>query len=559
MDEITIFYNYTPDQGNEPYFFPREGEGLSFQQLLYTYLTRAGERAFKKLDAVTYKMYEEYIDIPEIPTKDQTTITYIAIKKTYGYYFYFVDKVIPMPQGARCYIRLDNWATYIGAAEIKHVEVTRTNLYLGKKFTGYSKTELPFYTIERAPGIAQIKHTEGLFNYASNKTLSVYAVIKAQVVSTLSHEIDHINIYEFRADIFHDRYALSAAYNQDFFLNFVNAIASIDTLTGTWSYFGTGKAEIVKLYIAPNGLGERASQATFKGYVENSRYVEITGTLLTPLVLRKNILLTSPQVGYTMETIPGIDYIVPINGAIGNDLYFGTLYNQMKLPNIVDRIQVTYESRLNNNSIQFLLRCNGEEKDISESFTVTATSNNASITSQEMIAKTLNLIGNVAVGSAQIAAGGAGIITGGIQIASQANALLNNGRGQVIGGGDGLLTFSPLINYPNTAAAFLYAVYYGNDKPMATENINMTVYENICYNGAICKYRPRELQINDLKAYLGKYDFILTAINTTTRDTLLPFIQCIARVTGVPYKAIEEITSRLAEGVRLRYISGAVS
>lgn len=522
MDEITIFYNYTPNQGSEAYFIPRPNEGTSFQQTFYNYLTRAGERAFRKLNATTYKIYEDYIDLPEIYPTDLTTVTYIAIKKTNGYYFYFVDKVIPIRQGARCYTTLDNWATYIGGAKINNLRVTKSSYNLSSP-VGSSQRVL-YWTDKVSIDLGHRDYL-GAFTGTQNgreiprKNLCVYATIKHHVARSISESLEEIHTYQFTND-----YGDTPAG----FKKLIRVVSSIFQIQAS---SGDGSAELLHLYIYPQGLEKVTAGITFTGLFEGQR-VSITGIELKPSVSDYDITLRNAEFG--TPTIPDVVQLT----WLGRDIYLGTKYDGLKLPYFVGNFTVRFRVIVNNNGIQFLVQADQEVREITSSFTITVVANTATLNNSEQIAKSLNTMAGLSNGMFQMIAGGAGIVSGGLQIASSITNAVNNNNGTYIGGGDALITFNDIIE--EGSGDYLWLCIYG------TYTNNYYAEQIINRYGAYCNYIPAwNTELTDL---------LINSLPLLTNDPEPFYIQCGSSIANIPSEAAEDISTRLSEGVRLRYI-----
>lgn len=523
---ITIFSNYTPNAEGGEFIFPAANSNPDiFNLKLLEYYKEQGANSI--FEGVTFRIYENYIDIGNPRAIEDGNITYLAITFDERILFYFVDSIQVINTGLRLYTRLDLWSTYIGRARIDNLKFTRTNVKLiFKEPSPFTIPEPLYFTEELKIDLGQ-RDFLGAFNGRprgrgiTRNSLRVYATIKHKTYTDISTAIDEIHTYEFNpADIATN----PAAITQKDIQNLIALVSSIYAVTNN----GEGNAEVMHLYIYQAGLRKNTSAVKFKG-VLNGNKTDIDAFELRPDVSEYRISLYNTS---TADTPPANTVKLEWLGRV---IYFGTKYNGIKLPYFVGEFTIRFVVMTNNDGLIFTVMAGEEQRDITRSFEVTIVANTGTLTSQESAAKWLGVIANTAGGTFQIAAGGAGYVSGAAQIANAFIGLPNNNNGTYIGGGDGLTTFDDIIN--NESDYLWLCIYRTTVSNLYAENL-------IKANGAQCEYIW-----NNPKANL--MEFLTDLPSLIGGDISSHVVACECSVKNIPYAAAQYIKDKLAEGLRL--------
>lgn len=540
---VLLVFNFTPNIDGGNYFFP-DGETNVYNWGKKYASHLASEYETTLLNAGSYHVYGDFIDIGNlvnISARDLYLLTYIAVYPNTEddiIRFYYVNEITPQSNGClRAYITLDEWGTYIGGARIDHLHIKKTNFKIFDKTTNWRRTPLYFTDpcncdLGRYDFLGAFTGTRN-GRQLSRKNLAIAATIKHQVYKDLQVALEEMHTYIFDMDDFPDT---EAGFQQ--LLDIVSSIYEVKDD----SLFGNGKAEVVHLYIINESdtFGGRARAVQFKGLYQNT-ITPITGVELGCGIKDYDIKLYNTSYE---------DTGVPVNLVkiewLGRDIYFGTKYNGIKLPYFVGEFTVRFRICTNNNGIQFLVQAGEEIRDITSSFEVTIIANTATLTAGESISKAMSNMSNLAGGAFQIAAGGAGLVSGGLQVSNTVANFFNNGNGSYIPGGDGLATFNDIIKNHGSAdygwGDYLWLCIYN-------VNVNSRVEaEKVNNYGAYCEYTlaSENQTINDCFAGGG---VPLIGIPVTNY-----FLACESCVKNVPYNACAVIRAKFSEGVHLELL-----
>lgn len=525
--QITFFRQFTPNISGGRFCFPANvATRNNFNQLYYNYIM-AKEDNFDLGESYTFSIYDDHIDIlSSFQRFYDYHITYIAI--TYEGYntFYFVDRLKQISGGTRIFIRSDDWANYIGSATIKNITFTRSN-----KQVNPVKDEL--YLTDNAPQydgcIQQFFTAYGNNTRVFLQALKIYATIKHRTISTVKTQIDEIHTYEF--DPLEN--SLIKVLTRE------RLQSAIDNITAIFEDRDTkGAAELIHLYLFPGGIIPKVTRAAaFNTVLRSGTQTVVTGTEIDETVILYNIRYRNVELGFT----PNYDNTVYIPN-LGRKSYFGTKYNGIELPPFVGLCGVTFRIETKQDGITFLAVCGADMRDITTAFALTAIANTGTLTSEQLTAKWLGVIAGTASGAFQIAAGGAGVVTGGLTIANTINSLYTQRNGTYLGGGGAMTTFKEIID--NGAGDYLYISV--ND-PTAGVVTPTAAIEKVKTSGADCFYK-----------YENSETELISIINTNEArqgylisGTAYPVIACECTVNGIPYEAAEMIQSLLSGGVRL--------
>lgn len=415
-------------------------------------------------------------------------ITYARISNAAGEWFYHVVSVNYISGYAVFSLMPDLWATYLADADISEIMATRCNRAIGGGM--YDDIEL---TVSRSVT-------------ALSDEVPALSIVAVVAVSTGTSSIlvnksaTYLGLYEFEFA------KLEPPEGVSIFDYAVSLIAGIYSAQAT---LGDLPAAVLKAYIVPHSvLGVRVG-AKIPGFNSKSIYGDKS---LTP---EAEIAPFSYPVRFDLPIDPNYEYIV------------GTALNGMRVPRTVEQQKVFYTYTTKQDGITVTVRIGDEVRDISEQFSVGLTSNDGNYTMQERIAGALGLIGNIASGAFQIAAGGSGVVTGALSIGSSLNNIARAGKPSYSAGGDGLNTFRLLSG----AATNPYKVQ--TFQSARDEGARARLY------GAKCA------------TPLGSISDAFTPALIGTGTLTETFLACDCKVKGVPNDAQETIAQTLSDGVHM--------
>ena len=415
-------------------------------------------------------------------------ITYARISNAAGEWFYHVVSVNYISGYAVFSLMPDLWATYLADADISEIMATRCNRAIGGGM--YDDIEL---TVSRSV-------TALSDDVPALSIVAVVAVATGTSSILVNNSATYLGLYEFEFAKLEPPEGVSIF---DYAVSIIAGIYSADATLGDLP------AAVLKAYIVPHSvLGVRAG-AKIPGFNSKSIYGDKS---LTP---EAEIAPTSSLVSFDLPIDPNYEYIV------------GTALDGMRVPRTVKQQTVFYTYTTKQDGITVTVRIGDDVRDISNQFAVGLTSNDGNYTTQERIAGALGLIGNIASGAFQIAAGGSGVVTGALSIGSSLNNIARAGKPSYSAGGDGLNTFRLLSG----AVANPYKVQ--QFQSARDEGARARLY------GAKCATPLDSISDAFTPALIG---------TGSVTDT---FLACDCKVKGVPNDAQETIAQALSDGVHM--------
>lgn len=534
MANLYTFYNFTPDSDNGIYYFPkRAGDSLftANKKLLNQFKADAGTGNYVFYKPNTFKIYEEYIDLPEIGSQNAINITYVAIETNNTIIFYFVNSIKPIPQGYRLYTAIDYWATYISIANITKVRFTRSNALINANFADiYLADEIP-------TGNKARRHFYGFGNVVTQNEVRFIAIIELEESTTVSGTISRTVPFLFNP--FEQPYIEELIGNNKE-LQIYGAIEAIQNIYQTT--VGGGKAHIKKLYIIPASTARYLPTFKSKLYGQD---ITIQGLNISSYckIYKENYNF----INTTGFSAPKFEQAYPNAKkfkSIGGDIYAGAKYNALKLPSFVGGYGLKILFDLKQDELKASITNGDESRDISDSFELPATANTGTLTSLERMAKGLNLMSNLAGGVFQIAAGGAGLVSGTAQIGSTLTNLNEHRNGAYIPAGNGRNTFANIVK--NGGSDYLYFI----DTPELLMN-NVRGQNQINTYGAMCNIQWADADENLLN-FASSLDTFLAGLSGKSNQL---FIACTVTVDDIPNEAAQTISDILNTGARIKFIN----
>ena len=416
------------------------------------------------------------------------TITYARVSNAAGEWFYHVTGVEYVSGYAVLSLMPDLWATYFADAEISEIMATRCNRDIGGGV--YDDIEL---TVSR--GITALAN-----NVPALSIVAVMAVGTGTSSILVNNSATYLGLYEFQFSQLDPPEGVSI---------FDYAVALIAGIYSAKATVGDLPAAVLKAYIVPHSTLAVRVGAAIPQFNSKSIYGSFS---VTP---ESEVAPFSSPVAFDLSIDPNYEYIV------------GTALDGMRVPRTVRRQRIIYTYTTKQDGITVTVRIGDEVKDISDQFSVGLTSNDGNYTMQERIAGALGLIGNIASGAFQIAAGGSGVVTGALSIGSSLNNIARAGKPSYSAGGDGLNTFRLLGGIggnPYKVQKFQSA---------RDEGARARLY------GAKCATPLNSISDAFTPALIG------TGSMTDT------FLACDCKVQGVPGDAQNEIAQALSDGVHM--------
>lgn len=415
-------------------------------------------------------------------------ITYARISNAAGEWFYHVVSVNYISGYAVFSLMPDLWATYLADADISEIMATRCNRAIGGGT--YDDIEL---TVSRSV-------TALSDDVPALSIVAVVAVATGTSSILVNNSATYLGLYEFEFAKLEPPEGVSIF---DYAVSIIAGIYSADATLGDLP------AAVLKAYIVPHSvLGVRAG-AKIPGFNSKSIYGDKS---LTP---EAEIAPLSSLVSFDLAIDPNYEYIV------------GTALDGMRVPRTVEQQTVFYTYTTKQDGITVTVRIGDDVRDITNQFAVGLTSNDGNYTTQERIAGALGLIGNIASGAFQIAAGGSGVVTGALAIGSSLNNIAKPGKPSYNAGGDGLNTFRLLSG----AAANPYKVQ---------------VFQSARDEGARARLYGAKAS-TPLESIADAFTPDLIGTGTFTET----FLACDCKVQGIPNDAQETIAQALSDGVHM--------
>lgn len=416
------------------------------------------------------------------------TITYARVSNAAGEWFYHVTSVEYVSGYAVFSLMPDLWATYLADADISEIMATRCNRDIGGGT--YDDIEL---TVSR--DITALSN-----NVPSLSIVAVIAVATGTSSILVNNSATYLGLYEFQFSQLEPPEGVSI---------FDYAVALVAGIYSAKATAGDLPAAVLKAYIVPHSALAVRGGAAIPQFNSKSIY---GSSSVTP---ECEVAPFSSPVAFDLSIDPNYEYIV------------GTALDGMRVPRTVGQQRVIYTYTTKQDGITVTVRIGDEVRDITNQFAVGLTSNDGNYTTQERIAGALGIIGNLASGAFQVAAGGSGVVTGALAIGSSLNNIAKPGKPSFSAGGDGLNTFRLLSG----AVANPYKVQ--TFQSARDEGARARLY------GAKCATPLDSISDAFAPALIG------TGSMTDT------FLACDCKVKGVPNDAQETIAQALSDGVHM--------
>lgn len=337
---------------------------------------------------------------------------------------------------AQLNIEVDNWATYFHKATFSKMRVTRTNRNVGIGI---------YDPIQQTKGVSYVE----LPSSYTRSTLAIVYVI-AQAVGTTSVFGDGTGT---RLSIYYNKLSSLPPFNETIY-GAIDLIGGLNKLvvSGTTEH----KINVLKAYIVPyealKTAGEGEGYYRFTSQTQSGPVTFSADGELFPNNFEK-------QFFFTVD--PDFNY------------YFGTKFDGLQLTRTTQHtMQLTMQFITTGDDIKVIAKQGDKMKDITSSFNIGITSNESQLTTGEKIAKGIQTIGQVASGVFQVANGGAGVVTGALQIGGAVTGLFGGQNNpSYTNGGDGYLTFFKYEDHYGVNQPFYLTKYHSCDDENANANL----------------------------------------------------------------------------------------
>ena len=427
---------------------PNRGNGLHIYAPLYTGFKNAltdvnacNMTLFKSYTADKYTFNNNIFifsasDTEEIGFKKVTYIVEFTRKTGLITYAnrrcFFVDNVKFQSGNVILYCSLDYWGTYINDAVFYNMHVTRCNRKIANGIYDEVKTGKGNKTIYNLlPTSLSLTECSVVFLMDYNESQNDFTGEAITRTSLFGCDLKYI------FDKIHDLDATKDSV--DIVDKVIDVIGGIHALSA--GAYGTDvKAQVLKMWLVPTSAITRIS-ASFnprtKCLMTNGQdfYLGYISTIL-PSVYSEEI-----DIKQCLNDLPTA---WEINFMPKYHIEIGTPYNGMPLTRFTDDTKVYFKYIFGNSSLRVVVVQGTKEKEITEGYEVSMTTNALSKTSLENISKvigeTTKAIMNVAMGFARGGVGG-GLVSAGLEGISYIKSLSQNINHNSVDAGNGALTF----------------------------------------------------------------------------------------------------------------------
>lgn len=486
---LKIYKNKTPNQPN----------GLHYVFSNFSnYLAELGT-PFLQFTLDNYRINGGTIEVAtNAPYSDVDAITYVIDNRDNYNRCYFVDYAEIQSGYLVLRVHVDWWASYLYKATVSNLRVTRCNRNVG--IGVYDK-------IQATTGVE--------FGSLSNRTtvdedeLSiVFVAIFATGTSSILVNNSATALEIYRLDLSDLTIPSGSGYGTKlkYAIDLVGGIYSVDATIGTLD------AAVLKAYVVmKNTVPSYSGGAT---PIFKTRPAYASGTIELSDVTPLGTFYHKQAFNLTID--PDKEY------------YVGTRYNGLKLVRTTEStIEVDIETIVKQDGLQVLVRQGAQMLDITDAFSVGLTSNDGNLSATQQIAKGIQAIGGVASGAFQIMKGGAGYVTGALQITSAIAGMFDTGNAKYQAAGDGLSTF--LFGYNVMRYPYCYAAYTSTDNEKKQARLFGATYNQ---------------QIASIDSV-----FTFPYLGSGTAET---YLAATCEIDGICMNARDDIIAQLKEGVYIK-------
>lgn len=481
---LKIYKNKTPNQPN----------GLHYVFSNFSnYLAELGT-PFLQFTLDNYRINGGTIEVAtNAPYSDVDAITYVIDNRDNYNRCYFVDYAEIQSGYLVLQVHVDWWASYLYKATVSNLRVTRCNRNVG----------IGVYDPIQATKGGSFEKLDETRNFDVDELAIVYTVVFATGVSSILVNNSGTALSIFANELSRIGTPPEGMNKLDWAISLVSGIYSAKATIGDL------EANVLSAYLIPkNYLGIKI------GAVPIFKTKSPEGSWdITP----------------TFEVAPFI-FPVTINKAINPNFeyYVGTKLTGLKLTRTTEpTIQIRYEFIVKQDGVQVFVRQGAQMLDITDAFSIGLTSNDGSLTSSQKIAKGIQAIGGVASGAFQIMKGGAGYVTGALQITSAIANVIEQGNAKYSQGGDGVSTFRLLSG--DVGDPFYCAKYESTDDEQAHARLFGATFNQ---------------QVTSIDSV-----FTFPYLGSGTAET---YLAATCEIDGICMNARDDIIAQLKEGVYIK-------
>ena len=481
---LKIYKNKTPNQPN----------GLHYVFSNFSnYLAELGT-PFLQFTLDNYRINGGTIEVAtSAPYSDVDAITYVIDNRDNYNRCYFVDYAEIQSGYLVLRVHVDWWASYLYKATVSNLRVTRCNRNVG----------IGVYDPIQATKGASFELLDSTRNFNVDDLAIVYTVAFATGLSSIFVNNSGTQLGLFATELSALQHTPEGVSKIDWAIKLVSGIYSANATIGDLDAGVLNAFFIPKAYLAIKS----GSVPVFKTKPPEGEFT------LTP----------------EFEVAPLI-FPVTINKAINPNFeyYVGTKLSGLKMTRTTEsQIQIRYEFIAKQDGFQVIVRQGSQMLDITDAFSVGLTSNDGSLTYSQKIAKGIQGIGSVASGAFQIMKGGAGYVTGALQITSAISNVIEQGNAKYSQGGDGVSTFRLLSGAAGDP--FYCTKYESTDDEQAHARLF----------GATFNQQVASIDSVFTFPYLG----------SGTAET---YLAATCEIDGICMNARDDIISQLKEGVYIK-------
>ncbi len=575
-NNVYLFTKFTPNSDRGIFYIPRSGVASATDISGEGFLNKCVDEALNTYtaDTTNYRIYDDgFIELPLNAGANAENkllpwdVTYLAVDMctsftppyTFGragnpegdmahkWLFFFVTNFEIRGGRLRYYVREDKFANYFPNAKITKVNLTQTNIWYAAAHNNgspYSSSRDYLYTFDYP---IDSKGSNKLFEPAntardiaydtSRGDISVCFVVKFQSAKSISEEI-----YDQAVGVINFGMA-----------NPGDLADTILSVFGIYESQSGGTAQVSHVYIIPTAWISDVAMPEVFDQKEKFKYAK---TKYSEQIIESGEFEAQLKRYSNHEEL----YYIFNNGNasgtnVANTVYlsgknirgFGTPYNYLKLSNFVGQMSISVKTLLTEKEIKITVEGpTGEMLDLTDQFEVEGVANTGTLNAQESVAKWLGVISGIAGGAFQIASGGAGYVSGPLQIGQAINsAFQQKGNGTFVSGGGALWTWRDELYNGKTTQQFtsydkIGVLYNEVDETKYIDRLNIA--------GAACDIVYEEFY-DIFKADLIKPPFN----NNLFFNKNAPFYVSIsnAAIDDIPEDAAAEIKAALLAGIRI--------
>lgn len=483
---LKIYKNKTPNQPNSLHYL--------FSNFA-NYLAELGT-PFLQFALNSYRINSGTIEVAtNAPLSDVDEITYVIDNRDNYNRCYFVDYAEIQSGYLILRVHVDWWASYLYKANVSNVRVTRCNRNVG----------IGIYDPIQATKGGAFEKMDATRDFDVDDLAIIYTVVFATGVSSLLVNNSGTSLSIFANELSSIEDPPTGMSKLDW------AISLVSGIYGAQATIGSVDANVLSAYLIPK------------------EYISIKSGIVP-------VFKTKPPAGEktltpSFEVAPLI-FPVVINKAINPnyEYYVGTKLSGLKLTRTTEaQISIRYEFIVKQDGLQVFVRQGAQMLDITDAFSVGLTSNDGSLTSSQKIAKGIQAIGGIASGAFQIMKGGAGYVTGALQITSAISSVIEQGNAKYSQGGDGVSTFRLLSGAVDDP--FYCAKYESTDDEAAHARLFGATFNQ---------------QLTSLDSV-----FTFPYLGSGTAET---YLAATCEINGVCMNARDDIIAQLKEGVYIKQL-----